>query len=269
MSPSQTNELREQALQFELSEWLLRSEILWYQKSRELWLKFGDKNSKFFHLSIVIRRRSNSIDAIKLEDRSSIHDQKLIREHIRANFINLFREEQTCFPEHLEHLVLPCITEEENELLKQIPSPNDIKFTLFQMHDLKALGPDDFPALLYKKMWSTIGNDIVKVVTSFFLRGSMPKEVNSLLIFLIPKVSNPTSMNHFRPISLCNVVYKIISKLLVSKLRPLLDKFISPTQSAFILNRRIAENQIIVQEVVHNFKTRKTNHGLMGITLDF
>ena len=231
MSPSQTNELREQALQFELSEWLLRSEILWYQKSRELWLKFGDKNSKFFHLSIVIRRRSNSIDAIKLEDRSRIHDQKLIREHIRANFINLFREEQTCFPEHLKHLVLPCITEEENELLKQIPSLNDIKFTLFQMHDLKAPSPDDFPALLYKKMWPTIGNDIVKVVTSFFLRGSMPKEVNSLLIFLIPKVSNPISMNHFRPISLCNVVYKIISN------------YLSPSSDLYLKNSSLQLNR--------------------------
>lgn len=69
------------------------------------------------------------------------------------------------------------------------------------MQDLNDLGPDGFPALFYKKMWPTVGNDIVKAVTSFFLRGSMPKEVNSSLIVLIPKVYNPTSMNRFRPIS--------------------------------------------------------------------
>lgn len=91
-----------------------------------------------------------------------------------------------------------------------------------------------------------MGNDVVKAVTSFFLKGSMCKEVNSSLIVLIPKITNPTFVNHFKPISLCNVVYKIISKLLITKLRPLLDKLISPTQSAFITNKWIAKNQIIV-----------------------
>ena len=114
------------------------------------------------------------------------------------------------------------------------------------MQDLKAPGPDGFPALFYKKLWSTVGNDVINAVTSFFIRGSMPKEVNASLIVLIPKISNPSSINHFKPINLCNVVYKIISKILVDKIRPLLDKMISLTQSAFIPNRWIAENQIIV-----------------------
>ena len=136
------------------------------------------------------------------------------------------------------------------------------------MQDLKAPGPDGFLALFYKQLWPTVGNDVVKAVTSFFILGSMPKEVNCSLIVLIPKISNPTSVNHFRPISLCNMVYKIISKLLVDKLRPMLDKIISPTQSAFIPNRWIAENQIIVQEILHSFKSRRTKPGLMAIKLD-
>lgn len=110
--------------------------------------------------------------------------------------------------------------------------------------------------------------DVVKAVTSFFTMSYMPKEVNNSLIVLIPKISNPTSVNHFRPISLCNVVYKIISKLLVDKLRSLLDKMVTPSQLAFIPNRWIAKNQIIVQELLHSFKTRKTNPGLMAIKLD-
>ena len=120
------------------------------------------------------------------------------------------------------------------------------------------LGPDGFPALFYKQLWPTMGNDVIKVVISFFTMGSMPKEVNSSLIVLIPKLSNPSSVNHYRPINLCNMVYKIISKILVKKFRLLLDKLVSPSQSAFIPNRWIAENQIIVQEILHSFKTRKT-----------
>ena len=210
----------------------------------------GDRNSKFFHLSTIIRRRSNNVDAIKMEDGSWINEPSQIRTLFRNNFINLFKEKDIRFPEHLEHLILPCITEEENESLLCIPSSEEIKATLFQMQDLKAPGPDGFPTLFYKQLWPMVGNDIIKAVTSFFIRGSMPKEVNASLIVLIPKISNPTSVNHFKPINLCNVVYKIISKILVDKIRPLLDKMISPTQSAFISNRWIAENQIIVQEVL-------------------
>ena len=266
--PSQDNELTEKSLQAKLSKWLLKSEVIWCQKSRELWLKLQDKNSKFFHLSTIIRRRGNHVNTIKKDDDSRIHDSSQIRELFRNNFMDLFKEEDICFPKHLEHLVLPSITKAENNSLLSIPPPEEIKATLFQMQDQKAPGPDGFLALFYKQLWLTVSDDVIKAVTSFFQRGIMPREVNCSLIVLIPKVSNPTSVNHFRPISLCNIVYKIILKLLVAKLHPLLNRIISPTQSAFIPNRWIVENQIIIQEIIHSFKTRKTNPGLMAIKLD-
>jgi len=96
----------------------------------------------------------------------------------------------------------------------------------------------------------------------------MPKGVNSSLIVLIPKIANPSITHHFGPISLCNVVYKVISKLLVAKLRPHLDKIISLVQSVFIPNKWIAKNQVIIQETFHNIKTSKTKPRLMAIKLD-
>ena len=95
-----------------------QSEVIWRQKSKELWLKLGDKNSKFFHLSTIIHRRRNNIDAIKNEEGTWINESSQIRAHFRDNFVDLFKEEEVCFPEHLDHLVLPCITEEENEGLQ-------------------------------------------------------------------------------------------------------------------------------------------------------
>lgn len=136
------------------------------------------------------------------------------------------------------------------------------------MQDLKAPNPNGFPALFYKKLWPIVGDAVTQVVTSFFVDGRLPKEDNSSLIVLILETSSPSFVNNYRPISLCNVVYKIISKLLVSKLRPLLYKIISPCQSAFIPRRWIIENQVVVHEFLHSFKVRKVKTSFMAIKLD-
>lgn len=109
---------------------------------------------------------------------------------------------------------------------------------------------------------------MIQAITSFFVESRMPKEVNSSLIILIPETPNPSSTNNYRPISLCNVVYKIISKLLVAKIQPLLHKLISPCQFAFIPRRWTAKNQLIIQEMLHSFKVRKVKIGFMAIKLD-
>ena len=264
-NPSNFNGKTEASLQVELWEWLLRSEVLWRQKSRELWLKEGDKSTKFFHLPTIIRRQQNNIDAIRSEKGDWITDKGLIRQHFLDYFRHHFTEEEVNFPDHLEDLVSTVISEEDNLALCNIPTPEEIKSTLFHMPDLKAPGPDGFPVAFYKSFWPIVGDDVIKAVTSFFTSGSMPKEINSSLIVLIPKVPNLSSSNHFRPISLCNVIYNIISKILVSRIRPLLPRFISPCQSAFIPRRWIAENQVIVQELLHSFKVRKIKAGQMAI----
>ena len=84
------------------------------------------------------------------------------------------------------------------------------------MHDLKMLELDGFPVAFYKSYWPVVREDVIKAVTSFFTDGSITKEINSSLIILIPKVPNPLSFKKYRPIKLCNMKYKIISKILVS-----------------------------------------------------
>ena len=153
-----------------------------------------------------MRRKRNSINAIRDGNGAWITEGNAIRKRFIEHFKDLFQQNEVDFPPHFEHLVLPCITEDENVELCKIPSQDEIKGILFSMNDLKAPGPDGFSAIFYKKLWPTIGNTVINVVTSFFIRGTMPREVNSSLIVLIPKISNPTTVNHFRPISLCNVV---------------------------------------------------------------
>uniref|UniRef100_A0A2N9IE03 Reverse transcriptase domain-containing protein n=1 Tax=Fagus sylvatica TaxID=28930 RepID=A0A2N9IE03_FAGSY len=191
-----------------------------------------------------------------------------IKSFVVSKYQELFTEEHTSFPPGLENLISPSITSEVNEAICQIPFHVEIKETIFGMYNLKAPGPDGLPALFYKKYWPIVGDSVIYVVQNFFGSGHMLKEVNSSFIVLILKNNSPSTVNHFRPISLCNTVYKVIAKILVSRLRPLLANLVSPYQLAFIPNTWIAENQLIVQELLHSSKRRKVKGGFVAVKVD-
>jgi hypothetical protein len=91
LPPSQENIEMKAALNLELNEWLEKEELKWKQKSRELWLKEGDRNSKFFHLSTLVRRRRNSIVEIKLDNVEWIHSRDEIERYFTAQFQNVYQ----------------------------------------------------------------------------------------------------------------------------------------------------------------------------------
>lgn len=96
----------------------------------------------------------------------------------------------------------------------------------------------------------------------------MPKVINGTIVVLIPKVENPQEISQFQPISLCNVIYKICSKVLANHLRQCLDDIIFEEQSAFVLGRLIADNVLIDYECIHYLRNKKGNSGACGIKLD-
>ena len=110
----------------------------------------------------------------------------------------------------------------------------EIERAIFQMGPHKAPGPNGIPAFFFQEFWDIVKQDILLSVKAFFHSGSLLKSLNHTYITLIPKMNNHDEVTHFRPISLCNVTYKIISKILVNRLKPLMDKLISPFQNAFI-----------------------------------
>jgi hypothetical protein len=148
---SESNAMEEARLQQELNLWLSRNETMWKQKSCETWLREGDRNSRFFHLSSIIRRRCNSIDAIKADNGEWIVKLADIMEFVVAKFQNLFLEEPVSFPENLENLIPTSLSIEENEEMCKIFTPLEIKSELFAMQSFKAPGPDRLPPLFYKK----------------------------------------------------------------------------------------------------------------------
>ncbi|KAK1694231.1 hypothetical protein QYE76_010928 [Lolium multiflorum] len=119
------------------------------------------------------------------------------------------------------------------------------------MRNVKAPEADGFPARFYQRHWGTLKTDVIRVIKEFFATGHMPELVNEIVIVLIPKKDNPELLSDFRPISLCNVLYKVVSKCLVNRLRPLLHDIISPTQSAFIPGQLITDNALIAFDGIH------------------
>jgi hypothetical protein len=89
----------------------------------------------------------------------------------------------------------------------------------------------------------------------------MPEGVNDSTIVLIPKMKNPVDLKEFRPISLCNVIYKVIAKCIANRLRPILNEIISPEQSAFIPGRMITDNALIAFECIHTIQHANDKKG--------
>lgn len=116
----------------------------------------------------------------------------------------------------LNHLERPIYPEMNESLCKDI-SPSKIrkKKTVFSIHPEKAPGPNGITTLFYHKYWNSIGPQVIKMVQEFFNSDSFDPQLNETNICLIQKSERPRDMTNFRPISLCNVCYKIISKFYV------------------------------------------------------
>lgn len=122
----------------------------------------------------------------------------------------------------------PSLTNTDKLTIDIIPNNLEIKRALFSMQGLKAPGPDGFQPIFYQKYWNYVGASICTFVKNCFANREFPSNFNNSLITLIPKVDNPESTGKFRPIMLCNVTYKIVTEVLVQRLRHLLDKIVGP-----------------------------------------
>ena len=125
---------------------------------------------------------------------------------------------------------------------------------MFAIHPDKAPRPDGFSANFFQSNWDSVGEAITREMQSFFITGQLPSTINATHIRLIPKILSPKVVVDYMPISLCNVYYKAISKLLALRLKPVLQDIISENQTAFIPGRAITDNVLITHEVLHHLK---------------
>ena len=136
------------------------------------------------------------------------------------------------------------------------------------MKPYKAPGINGLHVGFFQRFWLVVEESVKKEVKEMFLSQKIPEYLNQTLIALIPKQIGPETVSHFRPISLCSTVYKIVSTIIVQRIRPLLPSLISPMQAAFLEGRRSLDNVIIVQELIYSLKSRRGKDRYMVIKID-
>lgn len=227
------------------------------QRSKLHWLQVGDKNNKAFHNAAKIRETRNAIREIKCSDGRVVTNQ----EEIKKEAERFFTEFLTYEPRGIEgksieeiqsFLPFRCNEEERGNLIRAV-TEEEVREVVFKMPSNKSPGPDGYTSEFFKASWSVIGKDFTVAVQSFFSKGFLPKGLNSTILALIPKKDRAQEMRDYRPISCCNVLYKVISKIIANKLKGTLPQCISYNQSAFIKDRLLVENLLLATEIVKDY----------------
>lgn len=260
---SQYDPLIEKQLQEEHQRVLLMLERFWHQRSRISWALFGDANTKFFHSSAVVRKRRNTIRSIQRADGTCLTTEK----EIRTEFVNHFKAiyckgTRALISDLLPGAVLdslPKIPDYAKAHLGSIPGPQEIQRTVMSLGAHKAAGPDGFNGKIIQDNWASFGPAVIHEVTQFFQTSVMPSYMGSSNLILIPKSEESISVTQFRPISVCNFLYKVVSKIIANRIKPYMDLCVSHSQGAFVPGRDIAQNVILLREVLHSFKQK--NYG--------
>ncbi|XP_048619986.1 uncharacterized protein LOC125590455 [Brassica napus] len=137
--------------------------------------------------------------------------------------------------------------------LEAVVTSEEIKNVLFSMPSNKSPGPDGFSCEFFKTAWSVVSHDFIVAVQSVFQLGFLPKGINSTILALIPKKSAAMEMRDFRPIACCNVIYKVVSKILANRLKQMLPRIIVANQSAFVKGRLLMENVMLASKLVADY----------------
>ena len=127
-------------------------------------------------------------------------------------FDNLFKASSYDQMEKCLNVVSSKVTLDMQQILSSEFSTNEIKAVLFKMGTIKAPGPYSMNAFFYQKFWHAVGDFVVATALDFLNSSNMASDINHINIVLILKVKNPEKMSDFKPINLCNFIYKIIPK---------------------------------------------------------
>ena len=195
---------------------------MWQQRSKVQWMGLGDRNTKYFHSKASGRKKKNTITRL-LDDMRVWRESTLgVAEVVVSYFEKLYT---TSHPSRIQEVIdtmEPKVSVEMNQNLIRQFTKEEVEAALKQMHPTKSPGPNSMSAVFYQKFWDIVGNDVVNMVLNVLNSDMSMVDINKTYITLVPKNCNPSRMTDFRPISLSNVIYKLIAKVLTNHLKLIL-----------------------------------------------
>ncbi|XP_042041255.1 uncharacterized protein LOC121786687 [Salvia splendens] len=210
------------------------------------WLKHARFNKLVeVHWASTVRGKAQFVLAergkeFKKRDDTIIRDQQEIINEFVDFYSTLLGTKKTLEPIKVDiNRQGPLVSEEDSRDMVRAISVEEIKEALFGIGNDKAPGPDGYSSTFFKKQWERVGKDVVDAVNEFFETGQLLKNFNTTVISLIPKTSINPTVGDYRPISCCNVFYKIITKILLRRM----DKLVHKAQSAFIPGTHYGQHQ--------------------------
>ncbi|XP_074308855.1 uncharacterized protein LOC141643553 [Silene latifolia] len=265
---TESNVKERREIKTRIAKLIKQEELFWRQRSRVIWLKEGDRNTAYFHRKARQRKQKNHIKFIINDQGRKVETQEGIKKVAVDYFTQLFASSEPVLMEDDFRGVEGRVTGDMNQSLKEPYTGADVLDALNQMHPQKAPGPDGMNALFFQTYWHIVGASVIKGCLAILNGDGISEEINMTHIVLIPKKKEASSMAEFRPISPCNVIYKIVSKVLANRLKRFLGDIVSENQSAFVPGRLITDNILVAFELFHYMKNSRGGGGHMALKLD-
>ncbi|XP_022847501.1 uncharacterized protein LOC111370020 [Olea europaea var. sylvestris] len=209
----------------------------YYQKTKCIFLKQSDKCTKFFHSVVKMNSRRNFIASILKEDGMYTTSQDQVALEFVNFYTNLLGKYEVVRP--IDNDIIcngPLVSLEQGNALVRDISIEENKESLFGIGDDKSPGSDGYTSCFFKRAWG---------------------QINHVVIALVPKSTHAPSVGNYRQISCCNVIYKVITKILASRLRPILRDIVDQKQAAFIKGRSMMENIHLARELMRQYNRKR------------
>jgi hypothetical protein len=201
-------------------------------------------------------------------DDNWVNDEDSLKHHVVEFYNSLYSSQGHNNSSFTTISTFPAIREGDFEYIGSSVTSQEVRKSLFSMKNYKSPGPDGFHPLFFKSKWDIVGTSIVKFVADYFTNPGKIKEVNQTLITMIPKCNEPAKVTQLRPIALCNVIYKVVTKVVAQRIRTILPYVISNNQSSFIPSRSTTDNILVLQEAIHSLNHMHGKKGFMILKID-